>query len=357
VARDLPWEVAGGDSLKALQLLLHIEDALGRRLSTEVLSAGMTPSGLSAAIERGIGALPEAATHAEDGRVMVFLMPSILGDEPRLAQFRYALRDRIRFVLIGYPDWRETIAANASFDVIVTAAVEQIRCQCSDRPIHLAGYSFGGFVAFATAHRLAELGCQVSFLGLLDPRRWTQFEARPPLTTAAKSVKLIGKSMKLIGKMQNIFERGDVGVNLSQIFRTLLELRAFVLLKALAWLCMRAAGQRAAVITHPQLLLLLRLYALQGWAPNAIPVPTFFFCSEDEDPPHQPSWSALCSQFSVVPVDGDHVSMMLPPNAERLYASFLEALRAADAKWRVHLPCAADRVSPVRSHKHNVPSG
>jgi thioesterase domain-containing protein len=325
VPRDLPWEMAGGDSLKALKLLLHIEEALGRRLSTEVLSAGMTPSGLSAAIERGIGALPEAATQqgAEDGRVTIFLMPGILGDEPLLAQFRYALRDRIRFVCIGYPDWRETIAAKANFDAIVTAALGQILRQCSDRPIHLAGYSFGGFVASATAHRLVELGRQVAFLGLLDTRRWSQFEA-PPLTTAAKS-------MKLIGKIREKLKRGDVGVNLCLIFRSLLELRAFVLLEAFAWLCMRAAGQRAAANAHPQLLLLLRSYALRGWGPSAVPVPTFFFRSEDEDPPHQPDWSALCSPFSVVPVDGDHHSMMAPPNAERLYAGFLDALRAADA--------------------------
>jgi acyl carrier protein len=52
-------EDAGGDSLKALQLLLHLEDRLGQRLSTDVLAADMTPSGLCAAIERGLGELPK----------------------------------------------------------------------------------------------------------------------------------------------------------------------------------------------------------------------------------------------------------------------------------------------------------
>jgi len=318
-----PVEDAGGDSLKALQLLLHIEDTLGQRLSTDVLSVGMTPSSLSAAIERGIADLPEgaAAHEAEDGRITVFLMPGILYDELGLAQFRHTLRDRIRFVLIGYPNWRETIAAKADFDAIVTAALAQILSQCGDRPIYLAGYSFGGFVAYAAAHRLVESGRRVAFLGLLDTRRQSRF-ASLPLASAVRSMKVIDR-IKCHVKDADIID-----VLFRIILRIFLEVRAFVVLEAFARLCMTLNGRRA----EPHLLFVLRSYALQRWLPNTLPLPTFFFRSED-NPQHQAydcGWSTSCPLLTVVPIEGDHSSMLAPAHTERLCATFLEALHAAD---------------------------
>jgi thioesterase domain-containing protein len=339
VVRDLSWEEAGGDSLRALELLLLLEESLGRRLSTEMLSAGTTPSGLCAAVERRISESSEDAAHrgADDGRIPVFLMPGGVHEGPGLARVRHALRDRVRFVLINYPDWRETIAAKADFDAIVTATVGQILSRCGDRPIQLAGYSFGGFVAFETAHRLVESGHRVTFLGLLDTRRWSQFESSLP-TTGVKSV-------HLVGKIRESFSKRDVGISLRRIFRTLLELRAFVLLEAFAWFCMSVAGRRAAANTRMQLLTALRSYALRGWLPSALSVPTFFFRSV-EDTAHLPydcGWSALCSPFTVVPIGGDHISMMEPTHVEHLCASFLEALYAAPV-------CAGGSIDAAEPH-------
>ena len=319
---NMPWEDAGGDSLKALQLLLHLEDTLGQRLSTDVLSVGMTPSSLSTAIERWIADLREGVTAHEvgDARTTVFLMPGILYDELGLARFRHALGDRIRFVLIGYPNWRETIAAKADFDAIVTAALAQILSQCGDRPIYLAGYSFGGFVAYAAAHRLVESGRRVAFLGLLDTRRRSRFAALP-LASAIRSMKVIDQILYYV-------KAADTGVLFRIILRIFLEVRAFVLLEAFARLCMSMSGRRA----DPDLLFVLRSYALQRWLPNTLSVPTFFFRSED-NPQHQPhdcGWSTLCPLLSVVPIEGDHSSMLAPGHIERLCATFLEALHAAD---------------------------
>jgi acyl-coenzyme A synthetase/AMP-(fatty) acid ligase/thioesterase domain-containing protein len=335
LARDLPWEDAGGDSLKALQMLLHIEEDLGRYLSTEVLSAGMTPSILCTAIERLIGDVSEGVGQntADDGRTTVFLMPGIVYDEPGLARFRHALRDQIRFVLIGYPNWREMIAARADFAALVTAAFAQILSQNDGRPIYLAGRSFGGIVAFATAHRLVEAGYRVASLGLLDTQR-SRFSALPLITAI--------KQTKLIDKIRFHLQTRDIGVLLRLILRILLELRAFLLLEAFAKLCMKIDGRRAA----PHLLFVLRSYALRGWRPKTLSVPTFFFRAED-DPPHQQyefDWRGWCSAFNVVPIAGDHESMLAPANIERLCANFLETLRAAGANVGSFSPCSTDRL-------------
>jgi thioesterase domain-containing protein len=322
LARGQPWEDAGGDSLKALQMLLHIEDMLGQHLSTDVLSTGMTPSALCAAIERFIGESPEGAAQrtADGGRTTVFLMPGIVYDEPGLARFRHALRDQIRFVLISYPNWREMIVAKADFEAIVASALTQILCQCGDGPIYLAGRSFGGIIAFATAHRLVESGRRVAYLGLLDIQR-SQFSALPLIAAI--------KRTNLIHKVRFHVQTRDVGLLLRLILRIFFELRAFALLEAFARLCMKIDGRRA----NRHLLHALRSYALRGWRPKFLPVPTSLFRSED-DPRHQQydvEWSEWCSPFTVVPIAGDHESMLAPAHIERLRACFLESLRAADA--------------------------
>src|SRR5262249_432936 len=244
----------------------------------------------------------------EDGRATVFLMPGILYDELGLARLRHALRDQVRFVLIHYPGWRETISGKADFDIVVTAALEQVLSQCGDGPIHLAGYSFGGFVAFATAQRLVQSGRRVAFLGLLDTRRRTQFAALP---------------------LRAYLKQRDVGVFLRLFLRFLLKFRAFVLLEIFARLCMKVAGRRA----DSQLLFVLRSHAFRSWRPHALSVPTFFFRSADhlEYQPYDCGWSEVCSPLRVVPIEGDHGSMLSPAHTERLCANFLEALYAADA--------------------------
>jgi thioesterase domain-containing protein len=166
-------------------------------------------------------------------------------------------------VLIGYPDWRETIAAKADFAAIVTEAQRQILSQCGDGPIRLAGHSFGGFVAFTTAHQLVELGRRVTFLGLLDTRRWSSPAVALPATPA--------ESFRLIGKIGEIFKRGDVGDNLRRIFRVFLEFRAFVMLDGFARCYMSVAGRRGRANAHAQLLYALRSYALRDGGRNPSP--------------------------------------------------------------------------------------
>jgi amino acid adenylation domain-containing protein len=323
VARDLSWEEAGGDSLKALQMLLQIEDDLGARLSTDVLSEGMTPSTLWAAIERllsdGIG-----QNTADDRRITVFLMPGIVYDEPDLARFRLALRDQIRFVVIGYPNWREMIAAKADFEAVVTDAVAQILSQCGEGPICLAGYSFGGFVAFATAHRLVEAGHRVGFLGLLDARWQSSFSTSP--------LAAIAKRMSVIQRVRFHLQTRDFGVVLRLILRILLELRAFKLLETLARLCVKINSRRAV----PHLIFVLRSYAIHGWTPQTLCVPTVLFNSEEPRQQDDLDWSALCSPFSIVSVAGDHESMLAATNIERLCAQFLETLRARSGSTDRH---------------------
>ena len=86
----------------------------------DVLSAALKPSELKAALIRQVEAAPSK------GSQPLFLMTPAEGDTPALSHFRALLSDRIHWVLIDYPGWREMIDSGARFDVLVEAAVEQI---------------------------------------------------------------------------------------------------------------------------------------------------------------------------------------------------------------------------------------
>jgi thioesterase domain-containing protein len=70
--------------------------------------------------------------------------------------------------MINYPELDEMTASAFDFNAIVDACINQIRAAGCDAPILLAGYCFGGCVAFETAQRLLRSHYRVAFLGLID---------------------------------------------------------------------------------------------------------------------------------------------------------------------------------------------
>jgi acyl carrier protein len=174
-ARNLPWDQAGGDSLKALRLWFYIEEALDIRLPLEELESGATPRELITAIENHAVASP--AARGQDARPLVFFMPGLVGDEPSLASFRAALRGSLRFEVARYLSWREMCRTGPRFDLIIDNVVAQVIATFGENECVLAGYSFGGFVAWEVARRLMATGHRVAFVGLVDTWRQENLES------------------------------------------------------------------------------------------------------------------------------------------------------------------------------------
>jgi thioesterase domain-containing protein len=255
-------------------------------------------------------------------QITVFLMPGVhyhdlasyktgrSSDILGLARFRHSLSDRIRFVLIRYPNWREMIAAKGDFTAIVTSALGQILGECGDDPIYLAGHSFGGLVALDAAHRLVQSGRQVVFLGLFDT--WGCDAA----------------SLRVAASKVHDFLRGkDVYALLRLMLRMLIAVGAFTALRQVAIFCMRIGGLPVGI----QITSVLRCYSLRNWQAKAISVPTCLFrCEEHQtDGPYDYGWSSLCSRFRVISVGGDHDSIFSPRHVRRLAGEFAEALQEA----------------------------
>jgi acyl-coenzyme A synthetase/AMP-(fatty) acid ligase/thioesterase domain-containing protein len=315
-AADMPFDLAGGDSLAAMRLWFIIEETLGTPLPIDTLQFDATPSQLADAIETLLAAPSPSPTAAdEDTSPHVFLMPAYEGDVPMLAHFRAAFTGRIRFTVIRYPGWREMIDAAIDFDAIATASVAQIRGQSGGKPALLIGYSYGGFVAWEVARRLICSGEAVAFVGLIDSRR------APP-----------GWQDKLVVRVSRIWN--DAGL-LRKALGLLFRLSAFRVLRALGRLAM-LLPTKAAFAFHTRLIAELRLEALRAWTFERLPIGVTLFTTYDPQSPHADyGWRAMCDDLTVIPIGGSHTTVFEPLYRDvlcnRLLEKVTEAARASGA--------------------------
>jgi len=54
--------------------------------------------------------------------------------------------------------------------------LEEIRVVQKDGPYHIAGYSFGGIIAFEMAQQLRAAGSLVGLVGLIDTPEWSYIQ-------------------------------------------------------------------------------------------------------------------------------------------------------------------------------------
>jgi acyl-CoA synthetase (AMP-forming)/AMP-acid ligase II/thioesterase domain-containing protein len=320
-AGNLSWSNAGGDSLNALRLWLRIEEMLGTHLSLEAMHPNATPSEIVAAVVKMLDASSKSASRPiSDGTPLVFYIPPAEGDSPELARFRAAIRDRIRFVVIQYPSLREMIDAGADFEAIVEAAEAQIRARCPSQVCFLTGYSFGGFVAWETAFRLSQSGWQIAFLGLIDTRRSEGLAIdRPYLRRQIAKIRSLVESM-VLRPMEGL------AIVLRWFLAFLKRVKAFWLLGSIGKLAAKLESKAAFVF-----LIQLRHQSLRKWKLSSLPIPiTLFRSNEFKSGPPDYGWGTKCSQVTVIPVGGTHLSLLT--RTDLLRERLLEAVEQASRK-------------------------
>lgn len=317
-------EEADGDSIKTLRLWLSLEEALGAALPLDLFDLQSTPSSIATAIERTQQTDFSAASDtAPEKPATVFFLPPATGDLPTLARFRAELKDKIRFIVIRYPGWREMLRAGANFDVLVESAVAQIRSEVGSTkgPCLLAGYSFGGFVAQAAASRLTKEGHQVDLIGLIDTSYKDTPRARRSLLIRARrfATAIILCPHKVIGAIPR------------RVISALMWLSAY---RSLQWLAALATilPRQAAIDFQWLLVSELRMKSLRCSMLEPCHVPTTLFRSQDHTTsPSDYGWSELCSRMQVVAVAGTHLTLFESPNREILCENFLRTVQAASA--------------------------
>jgi amino acid adenylation domain-containing protein len=185
---------AGGDSLKAVGLMLELERALGAELPLALINDAPTFGGFCEALRTRRGAAPLVELQAGNGLPPLFLIPGIAGNATELLPLARA---------IAYPGAVFGLQAHgltsrkpprADIEAMAEDYVAAIRSVQPHGPYHLCGYSFGGRVAFEMARRLAGAGEKVDLLALIDtglrpswpPRGWMASVRQPQLEPVAR---------------------------------------------------------------------------------------------------------------------------------------------------------------------------
>lgn len=300
------WDDAGGDSLQMLLLAFRIERRIGRPISFDALAPDMRPSDL---VERLRGG---SSPDAERARVpTLVLCPGLEGDEPRFVRFRRFFAPEFATLVPAYLPWHAADGA-ASMDAIVDDVVAQILRDVPERPLLLAGYSFGGVVAHEAARRLAERGEEVAFVGMLDPNR-ALYEAVEPRTLRRRIAQLAANIR---------------GVGLS---RTLSMAAAFRLARTihtrprLLALCARRRERlplpgEARFFFDYKMTYYVRNELAEAWRPHILELPVTLFRARSNVTNKEADlgWHRYAPRLTVEDVDGSHFSMIEGAEGERL---------------------------------------
>jgi len=312
---------AGGDSLRLLLLVLHLERSCGRSLSLDHFHAGLSPAEFALVLDRVEGA---PSPELQDSLPMVFLVPGKWGDTPLLSRFRMACARSLRVVPMRYPDLGSL--AQGGFEDTVAHLVAQIEEFAPDGAVLLAGYSLGGDFAYAAADRLSKRGRRITALLVLDTDAET-YESGPPPKRRGLAQR-ISTLCRLAGNR-------DWGT-IAEAFLTPSRVTGPLGLQALRLLL--SFGMRANSHLMFRLSWHLRSMLVQfhreSWIRDASPaslnVPVVLFRSEEGGV--DLGWRARTDELTIVPVPGNHVSMLEPENSEVLVAAFYRAVLAASGQ-------------------------
>lgn len=170
----------GGDSIRAVNVSVQLETALGRRVSPALFAHASTPRLLHEALEnekqesdshltvlQGAGQLPP-----------IFCLPDIYG---RALSFitlanEFAPDQPLYGLAIG--PIADAFIANPSMEMLLEAYIATVRTQQPKGPYRIAGYSFGGPFAQELARQLHEQGDDVSLVLIDAPNRGSRYSAR-----------------------------------------------------------------------------------------------------------------------------------------------------------------------------------
>ncbi len=196
-------------------------------------------------------------------------------------------------------------------------------------PVLLAGYSFGGSVAFAVAEILAQQGVAVGLLALVDSDVPPDGRPGPALIRNTRLRELrellaacwCGKGAKVLAYT---IARRLIGP------RWRPALRLFARLPR-GWLPGRLAVHLDGALQFMHLGPLLRHWRHSGRSRPPLAATTVLFRTDDHAPgtPHDLGWCAHCADLTVVPLPGTHDTMLDAPDFTALSAALNAAVAQA----------------------------
>jgi thioesterase domain-containing protein/acyl carrier protein len=155
----------GGDSLKAVALMMKIDEAMGVRLSAAVLLNAPAVALLAPLVARGNASEVEATWLRREGDLPPLVcLPGLAGDPMWFMPLLQALDSRRPVLGLSFVGLNPPMAIAAAAD----KGVDALMSVQPRGPYLLLGHSLGGVLAFEMARRLQSRAQEVSFVGLID---------------------------------------------------------------------------------------------------------------------------------------------------------------------------------------------
>jgi acetoacetyl-CoA synthetase len=177
-AEDAFFEV-GGTSLLAVRLVRLIETRIGADLPLSAMLDAPTLGALARLIDDPAKSFdPLVLLRAGDQDRPLFFVHSLRGDVLEMRRLALELHTSVPIYGLRARGLNPDLAPHETVEEMAASYIAAIRSLQPAGPYRIAGYSFGGLVAYEMARLLGDSGQEVEWLGLLDAE--VSPEALPP---------------------------------------------------------------------------------------------------------------------------------------------------------------------------------
>jgi thioesterase domain-containing protein len=269
-----------------------------------------------------------SAYREKDERPIVFLLPGLSGDIGELASLVARIEAPLRFVPITYRHWTSLPRETNEFDQLVAHCVKQIESYGPPATIFLAGYSFGGQMAWAVARAMVEARHRAVLLGLIDARANPDIGDRP-----ASNAQRWNRFIRGVRSGETIEQLARFSASALYRPQSNWARAAFARLYGFGlWPSMlRLIDLNIQIRFHD--ILVRECSARMAASQERLQYPAVLFRGASpagEDPDPYLGWSRFLANLRVVQIPGNHQSIMQSQNAEEMIAQLLEVISEGD---------------------------
>lgn len=321
---------SGGDSLKAIRLIMEFEKAFGVKLQMEQLFSSSTPKSLSKIV---FGHKPssdggEKAPTVKEWSALVelkegssqtplFLMHTTPGDIMGYGNMVAKMDSDLPVYGLQALGLKDVEQAHNSIPEMASYYISLIKQVQPSGPYMLAGWCFGGLIAYEMAQQMVANGDKIGFLGLIETwgQPWHDIRFK-------------------LHRIKNLIQWGPVGWFKYARYKVFGKSRQDRDIRQLDFIG-RAAGESSSAQEIESMKKLYRINYKAGMEYTTLPYPgqVHLFMSEviieGIIPDPQWGWSGLTEILPKV-FTGNHANILKPPNIDQLVEIFCSEIKKAN---------------------------
>lgn len=319
----------GGQSILAARLVTTIEKELGIRTSISIFAYARSIAQMAEALQSSSGSKSSLVVpmNAGHGGEPLFLVHCGGGHVLRYQNFVRAMPGEQPIYGVTSPPIDE-IGDSTTIEELAGRYIAEVRKVQPAGPYRIAGYSFGGLVAYEMAAQLSERGEQIAMLAIFDTANPAYYRNLP----AQVRWKMRGLHLVQVvhGYLRLLFagDWGRIAFRVSDTWENYA--------RRLSWKLRHLLGRVTDAPVRKNIEDYLSQFALIAgrYAPSPLAAGAVLFYADERGWEYRGNntlgWAHLVRDgVTVRYVPGDHESLMLPPNADVLAQIFVGAARDA----------------------------